>query len=243
MKRARRDAAELLGEGEPAVLGVPDHIGGEHQAGDDHGEPGPGGGEALAAALGGQQPRQDAGGQEQGRVLGDAAQAGEQACRQPPLDPAAGPELGERPQGEDPEQTGRGVGGGEDAAHPDGGSGVVPDGGPQAGLGPGAQRSGDVGHQPGGEAGAQDRQQAHAQGIVAGQGQARARPPGDHRRVVVIAQVQVLGPEAVIGLVLGERDPAGGEEADDRHRQDQEAQAGAEAGLVGGHHTALEVVT
>ena len=86
---ARREAAghgpaELFGEGQPVVLGVPDHVGGEHRRRDHGRQPGPGRCKRAPAFPRQGQPQHRAGGQEQGRILRQAGQARRRPGDQPP---------------------------------------------------------------------------------------------------------------------------------------------------------------
>jgi len=105
----------------------------------------------------------------------------------------------------------------QDAPKADRGCGVVPDAGAQGRPRRGAQISGYSGNQYGGDPGAKDRQKPDAQGRGADQGLTQGDPPGHHGRVVIIAKMQVLGPETVIGLILGQGDDGGRRKTQGRH--------------------------
>ena len=67
------------------------------------------------------------------------------------------------------------------------------------------------------------RDDPHAEGAVAEDGRAKGDPPGNHRRVVVVAPVEVARPQEIVGLIGTEFEDGGSDETDDDERQDGEA--------------------
>ena len=164
------------------------------------------------------EPQDDAGADEQVGVLGEQAQPGAQAHREPPVGVARCPQLRKRPSGEAPEQDGGGIGRDDHAAdRQQGHRQREPDGAPpdarteQEGRGAPQHERADERDQ--------DRAQANAQRTVACNPAPGGNHPPDHRRVVEVAHGRRQRPQAVVGFIVGEAERAGEPQAHERRAQ------------------------
>jgi len=208
------------------MLGVPDQVWQGDQAGERSAEPEPWPGQRGPSRRVDEQPQEDAGPQEQGGVFREDAKAGCGAGGQPPA--LIGARSGQTAKGQGPEQAGRGVGGGQHGAEPNGQGRIVPERGAHGAPPRAAELSGQVEDQQAGQPAGYDRDCPDAQRRVARQRQAQPDPPRDHRRVVEIAECKVLGPETIVGLVLRQRRRRRGNDPD---REDQREQDRGDPGF------------
>ena len=207
----RRRASELLGEGRPAVLGVPDDEGGENRQSDA--EPGQQRrrGEPATQRRRGGQGQADPGGEKDCGELRFQRQAERQPKRDQPARVAGQPKLDESRKPEGPEHHQRRVGGDEDRPdedqrHPD------PKQRRERGLFRRAEQTpcdqSDEGRH---RADDEEGKRPHAD---FGPPEQRRRGPdeeGDHRRMVEVSKRKRSRPQRVIGFVEGKLEPPGDE--------------------------------
>ena len=212
------DAAELLGEGGPAVLGVPDENRQRQEEGEGAAGPKLPGAEPRPVRANEGEPQDDAGTDEQVGVLGEQAQAGAQTHREPPVGVARCPQLRKRPSGEAPEQDGGGIGRDDHAAdRQQGHRQREPDGAP-----PDARAEQEGRRAPQHERADerdQDRAEPNTQRTVACNPAPGGNHPPDHRRVVEVAHGRRQRPQAVVGFIVGEAQRGGEPQAHERHAQ------------------------
>ena len=217
------NAAELLGKRGPAVLGVPDHDGQRKTCCERAASPELPAPEPMPVRGQQDQPRDNAGPDEQVAVLGDEPEAGEQADCQPPVGTARDVQLGERPAGEPPEQHGGRIGRNQHTADRQQRHGERKPHGALCHL---AAKE-NVRGAPQQERPGQRRQhgaEPDAERVVACDRPARRDHPAHHRRMVEIGERRRQPPQPVVGLVLRQRHERGHQSVHARHRHDGECQ-------------------
>ena len=205
------------------MLGVPDHDGQRETRRERAARPELPAPEPMPVRGQQDQPRGNAGPDEQVAVLRDEPEAGEQADRQPPVGAARDVELGERPAGEPPEQHRGRIGRDQHTAGCQQRHGERKPHGASRHL---AAKE-NVRRAPQQERPDQRRQhgtEPDADRVVACDRPARRDHPAHHRRMVEIGERRRQPPQPVVGLVLGQRHVGGDARAHARHRHDGERQ-------------------
>ncbi|CAM3759339.1 hypothetical protein ROMU108268_02240 [Roseomonas mucosa] len=187
------------------MLRVPEQHRGEDQDGQDPARPEPPVAQPGPRLRIQQQPEQQADPQEGGGVFRQQRGPGEEAHRQPPAPVPAGMGLGDRPEGQAPEDDLRRVRRHQHGAGIHQQRGVEQRGRhhPRAPVG-----KQEVARPHQGQRGQQQpdgAEQPDAQRCVAQQQRPRPDPEGDHGRMVVVAGRKRPGPDPVVGLVRRDR--------------------------------------
>ena len=157
--------------------------------------------------------------QQDGGVFAAETQAAAQTDAEPPPAVAGSYQPRERSKRCGPEQEKRRVGRDDDGAGVQHERGVQQNGGGDAGSAPGPEILCSSGDEERSGKRRPGRQKAYAKRRVAEYRRPDAYPESDHRRVVEVATLQMLGPDPVVGLVGGQR---GGRCHNDTERSDRE---------------------
>ncbi len=204
-------AAELLGEGRPAVRGVPDDERGEYRERDGEARKQSRRDKPAAQRGRREQGEDDAGREKGGGELRLQREAKRQAQRDQPAPLARAPELDQGAKPKRPKHDQRSIGGDEHRADRDERHGDPHQRRERGFFRRMEQAPGDEGDKGGHRANDEERKRPHAELGAAEQRSRGADDEGDHRRVVEIPERQGARPKRIIGFVEGELEPPGGQ--------------------------------